>query len=91
MNTGANGWRIEYRIDAEESGLLSLEHYATNRIPNDRHVLLWADGYGQHLDAMSHGLTWNPRIPGEGGRRPSGQGTRPGPRRAPSGSRPLPE
>jgi hypothetical protein len=61
---GAKGWRIQYCVDADDSGLPSLEYYAQHRMTNDRHVLIWADGYRQHLEAMEDFITYDPNIPG---------------------------
>jgi hypothetical protein len=61
---GDKGWRIDYRVDPDDAGLPSLEYYAGHRMTNDRHVLIWADGYRQRLDAMEGFIVWNPNVPG---------------------------
>lgn len=48
-----SGWRIAYRIDPDDSDLPVMEFYAVNRFTDDRHVRIWADGNGEHLDAIS--------------------------------------
>jgi hypothetical protein len=51
-------------VDPDDAGLPSLEYYAGHRMTNDRHVLIWADGYRQHLDAIKGFIVWNPNVPG---------------------------
>ncbi len=58
------GWRILLKIVPDDSGLPSLEFYATHRMTNDRHVRIWADGHEQHLDAIEELYAYDPKVPG---------------------------
>lgn len=48
-----SGWRITYRVDPDDSNMPVMEFYAMNRFTNDRHVRIWADGHGEHLEAIA--------------------------------------
>jgi hypothetical protein len=61
---GERGWRITYRVDADDGGFPSLEFYSTHRMTNDRHVRIWADGYLERLDAMHEFYAYDPKVPG---------------------------
>jgi hypothetical protein len=41
-----------------------MEFYATNRMTDDRHARIWADGYLERLDAIRGWLGYNPNVPG---------------------------
>jgi hypothetical protein len=55
------GWWIAYRVPPDDGGFPSLEFYAVHRMTDDRHVLIWADGYLQRLDALWPTLVWDPK------------------------------
>jgi hypothetical protein len=61
-----SGWRITYRVDDDGGGMPNLEFYATNRWTNDRHVQIWADGHGEHLEAVSEIFFHEPEEPDSG-------------------------
>lgn len=58
-----SGWRITYRVDPDDVGEPNLEFYATNRFTSDRHVRIFADGRGGHLEAMSESFFHDPSKP----------------------------
>jgi hypothetical protein len=58
------GWRILLKIVPDDSGLPSLEFYATHRMTNDRHARIWADGHLEHLDAIEELYAYDPNVPG---------------------------
>jgi len=60
-----HGWGIAFRVIADDGGSPSLEFYAGHRLTDDRHVLIWADGLCQRLDAISPWrFPYNPKVPG---------------------------
>ncbi len=61
---GERGWRITYRVDPDDTGLPSLEFYATHRMTNDRHVRIRADGHVEHLEAIDESYAYDAKVPG---------------------------
>lgn len=61
---GKRGWRINFRIYSDDSGLPCLEFYAVHRMTSDRHVRIRADGVTQELDAILESYGYDPKVPG---------------------------
>ena len=60
----SKGWYIRYRVVPDDAGGPSLEFYATHRMTNDRHALIWADGHLDTLEAIREFSAYNPDVPG---------------------------
>lgn len=60
----SGGWYIKYRVVPDDAGGPSLEFYATHRMTNDRHALIWADGHLDTLEAIREFCWYNPDVPG---------------------------
>ena len=58
------GWRILYRVLAEDDGAPSLEFYATHRMTDDRHARIRARGHLEELDAIHTIFGFDPKVPG---------------------------
>jgi hypothetical protein len=60
----SGGWYIRYRVVPDDAGGPSLEFYATHRMTNDRHAVIWADGHLDKLEAIREFSVYNPDVPG---------------------------
>lgn len=59
-----HGWRVNYLVDADDTGELFLEFYATHRMTDDRHVLISSSGVTKHLDAIVGMYRYDPNVGG---------------------------
>jgi hypothetical protein len=64
LRIGGRGWRIAYRVDPDDGGFPSLEFYATNRMTDDRHVRIRADGSLEKLEAIYESYAFDSKVPG---------------------------
>jgi hypothetical protein len=58
------GLRITLRVVPDDAGSPSLDFYATNRMTDDRHVRIWADGQVERLEVIREGYAYNPKVQG---------------------------
>jgi hypothetical protein len=59
----SEGWSIRYRVVPDDAGGPSLEFYATHRMTNDRHAVIWADGHLDTLEAIREFFGYDPDVP----------------------------
>lgn len=59
------GWGIRYVVETDDNGDLYLEFYATNRMTNDRHVVISSSGTIEHVESISSMVFFDPNVGGD--------------------------